>query len=174
MLLLPAALVLLAACGRVSTGAAGDAGNATSATQTTAASATATAGGNAAVANSVTITLDKALYAANDTLTVTITNGLASVITVADHQTNCSIVVLQSQSNGAWQSIRNCRIMTPTRLTHLAAGSVTTVRLVPGGGQIATTPWAAGTYRVVLMYGSAASATPGSGAEATSHTFTIG
>ena len=164
-------IVLLAGCGRVSSGAAGDA---TSPTQTAMASMTATAGGRAAVANAVTITLDRAQYATSDTITVMINNGLATAITVVDHQTNCSIVVLQAQTNGGWQSIHNCRIMTPTRLSHLAAGGVTRVRLVPGGGQLATTPWAAGTYRVVMTYGAGASSTPNAGAEATSTPFTIG
>ena len=123
------------------------------------------------MSSQVAITLDKQQYASRDTITMTIINHLPDAITVTDHQTNCTIISLQLLTNGSWQTIHNCRIMSATRMIKIAAGSTTTIQLVPGGGQLATTPWTAGTYRATLLYGTGT--TPNFGASVTSATFTI-
>jgi hypothetical protein len=95
----------------------------------------------------VTLVLDKTSYAPSSAAIVTIENGLGSKIVVTDHHTSCTYVQLQQQVAGQWQPVGQCKLMTPTRLVELAAGSVTPQRIViPAGSQ------AAGTYRVALTY----------------------
>jgi hypothetical protein len=119
--------------------------------------ATATPGG-------VRLLLDKSAYAPGDNVQVTIENGLSVSIKVTDHHTDCTYVVLQQQQADSWQPIGLCKLMTPTRLVDLAAGSVTPQKIGAPTG-----PNAAGTYRVMLLYG--ASGTEGN--EAYSSTFSV-
>jgi hypothetical protein len=95
----------------------------------------------------VTLALDKTSYAPGNTAIVTIGNGLSTKIVVSDHHTDCTYVQLQQQVAGAWQVVGECKLMTPTRLVGLAAGSSTSQKIViPSGAQ------AAGIYRVALTY----------------------
>jgi hypothetical protein len=109
----------------------------------------------------VRIVLDQTSYAAGDTARVSIENGLSVKIAVSDHHTDCTYVVLEQFLGGMWQPIGTCKLMTPTRLVELPAGSITPQRI-----GIPTGPSAAGTYRVELPYGS--------GGPAYSATFTVG
>lgn len=95
----------------------------------------------------VTLVLDKTSYAPSSAAIVTIENGLGSKIVVTDHHTNCTYVQLEQQVAGQWHPVGQCKLMTPTRLVVLAAGSVTPQRIV-----IPSDPAAAGTYRVALTY----------------------
>jgi hypothetical protein len=95
----------------------------------------------------VTLVLDKTSYAPSSAAIVTISNGLGSQIVVTDHHTNCTYVQLELQVAGQWQPVGECKLMTPTRLVALAAGSVTPQRIV-----IPSDSAAAGTYRVTLRY----------------------
>jgi hypothetical protein len=95
----------------------------------------------------VTLVLDKTSYAPGSTAIVTIGNGLSTKIVVSDHHTDCTYVQLQQQVAGAWRLVGECKLMTPTRLVALAAGSATPQKIViPSGAQ------AAGAYRVALTY----------------------
>jgi hypothetical protein len=96
----------------------------------------------------VRLTLDKASYAPGNSVVVTIENGLAKAITVTDHHTNCTFVQLEVQVAGSWRSVGDCRLMTPTRLVELAAGSVTPQKI-----GIPSSAGTGGTYRVALQYG---------------------
>jgi hypothetical protein len=100
-----------------------------------------------ATSGKVTLVLDKTSYAPSSAAIVTIENGLGSKIVVTDHHTSCTYVQLQQQVAGQWQPVGQCKLMTPTRLVVLAAGSVTPQRIV-----IPTGAAAAGTYRVALTY----------------------
>jgi hypothetical protein len=158
---------LLAACGVTSSSGQGEGttivgtptpiARSTSGTQP-ASTTTATPGG-------VRLLLDKSAYAPGDNVLVTIENGLSSSIEVTDHHTDCTYVVLQQQQAGTWQPIGLCKLMTPTRLVNLAAGSVT-----PQTIGVPTGPNAAGTYRVMLLYGASGS----EGNVVYSTTFTVG
>jgi hypothetical protein len=95
----------------------------------------------------VKLVLDKTSYAPGSAAVVTIENGLATQIVVTDHHTSCTYVQLEQQVAGQWQPVGECKLMTPTRLVELAAGSVTLQRIsIPSG------PSAAGIYRVALTY----------------------
>jgi hypothetical protein len=95
----------------------------------------------------VVLVLDKTSYAPGATIVVSIKNGLSSRIMVTDHHTNCTYVDLQQQVAGQWQPVGECKLMTPTGMVELAAGSVTPQRIViPSGAG------AAGTHRVALTY----------------------
>ena len=120
----------------------------------------------------VTVAVDKTHYAPTDTITVTILNGLATTISTTDHQTNCTVVMLERLVNGAWQPVGACRLMTPTRVVPISPG--TTVQ------QLGSTAWPAGTYRVAFRYftepdGESGQATASAqGGLVYSATFTIG
>ena len=114
----------------------------------------------------VSVVLGATSPAPGDIITVTIGNGLSAGIAVTDHHTNCTYVQLQKEVSGTWQPIGVCKLMTPTRLVMLPAGSVTPQKIgIPNG------PGAAGTYRVMLMYGAASSS--GQGNVAYSSSFTV-
>jgi hypothetical protein len=118
----------------------------------------------------VTVTVDKTHYAPQDTITVTISNGLATTISTTDHQTNCTIVTLERLANGAWQAEGVCRLKTPTRIVPISPGM--TVQ------QLSSSPWPTGTYRVAFRYftepDAVQGASPGQGGLVYSTTFTIG
>jgi hypothetical protein len=116
----------------------------------------------------VTLTLDKQRYLAGDTIAVTLHNGLSQTIWAADHRTDCTVVTAERQQDGQWQGLQNCRLMTPTVLVPLSAGSASVQMLSTQG------PWPAGTYRVTLTYTSGDEGTGGPGGVAHSAAFTIG
>jgi hypothetical protein len=95
----------------------------------------------------VALVLDKTSYPPGATVVVTIKNGLSSRIMVTDHHSSCTYVDLQQQVAGQWQLVGECKLMTPTRLVELAAGSVTPQSIV-----IPIGAGSAGTYRVALTY----------------------
>jgi hypothetical protein len=95
----------------------------------------------------VTLILDKTFYTPGGTVMVTIENGLSTKIVVTDHHTDCTYVQLEQLVSGQWQPVGECKLMTPTRLVELAAGSATPQKIaLPAGSQ------ATGSYRVALTY----------------------
>jgi hypothetical protein len=96
-------------------------------------------------AGQVTLAVNKPRYATTDPIIMTITNGLATPISTADHHTECTLVTLEHLVDGAWQPVGLCRLMTPTAVVPLDPGLTTEVLG-------ASPPWTAGTYRVVLSY----------------------
>lgn len=112
--------------------------------------------------------------AASQSITVQIANGLSSTIITTDHHTDCTMVTLQQQVNGAWQPVGKCLIMAATRMIPIAGGQSVKQVLTPQNGMTGRA-WAAGTYRVAFGYSvGSATETPGSGAMVYSATFTIG
>lgn len=113
-------------------------------------------------------------YATSEAITVLIDNGLSTSITATDHHTNCTMVTLERQVNGAWQPVGRCLIMTATRMIPIAGGQSVKQQLTPQGGASASA-WPAGAYRVSFGYSAGPDTeTPGSGAMAYSAMFTIG
>ena len=103
----------------------------------------------------VTLTLDKSHYATNETIKVTILNGLSKTIYTTDHQTSCTMLQLQIQVNGNWLPYGRCYSMRPTRIVQLSPGSQTLQLLPPSSNTpkpAASVSWPAGTYRVVFVY----------------------
>jgi hypothetical protein len=158
---------LLAACGVTSSSGQGEgttiAGTPTQIARSTA--GTQPASTTTATPGGVRLLLDKSAYAPGDKILVSIENGLSVSIKVTDHHTDCTYVVLQQQQAGSWQAIGLCKLMTPTRLVDLAAGSVT-----PQTISLPADPNAVGTYRVMLLYGASGS----EGNVVYSSTFTVG
>jgi hypothetical protein len=121
----------------------------------------------------VVVEVGAASYATNDTIAVTVRNNLGSGIIATDHQSSCTIVQVQIESNGSWQNQGGCSLGMPTRQIPLAAGSVTGVPVAPGAGQISAKPWPTGTYRVAFTYVVGTSVTSGASETVYSATFTV-
>lgn len=98
----------------------------------------------------VTLRVGATSYRASDTISVTLSNQSTRAISFPDHLTNCTVILLERQVNGGWQSVNVCKLMTPTRLHMLEAGKSLTVDLTPPPSLLA-----AGLYRATLRYGSA-------------------
>lgn len=95
----------------------------------------------------VRLLLDKPAYRPGDKVVVSIENGLNTEIGVTDHHTDCGYTDLQYFAGGTWVPIGACKVMRPTRLVTLPAGSVTPQTIgIPSGAS------AVGTYRVALTY----------------------
>jgi hypothetical protein len=118
----------------------------------------------------VTVVASQPRYGPQDHVTVTVTNGLASAILAADHQSNCTTVTIERQDGQTWQPQNPCLLRSATRLVTLAPGSATPVDLAPPAGSGAS-GWAPGTYRLAFTYRLDQSGTDTS---ITSPPFTIG
>lgn len=164
------ACLFLAACG-VST-ATGQDGQLASTHTTPSPSLAPSASSTSLPVHGVTLTVAQATYARSSTIIVTLTNGGASPIFAYDHQTSCTILSLQRQTSGGWQTVGECALGVLTRQVEIHAGETMKIALAPGAGTIRAAPWPAGTYRAVLRYtldGKAASA----GVTVTATDFTI-
>jgi hypothetical protein len=114
----------------------------------------------------VTLTLDKQRYGAGEAISVTIINGSSKMIWAADHQTSCTMLVVERAQDGKWEPVANCHLLTPTRLSALSTGA-TTVRLDTSG-------WSTGSYRVTLSYSGGDEGQGAPGGIAHSAEFTVG
>ena len=153
----------LAACG-VPTGALGESSGTQVATQTVIlGTPTSTAG-----SGSVRLVLGQAQFHPGDRVTVTIENGLAQTISATDHHASCTLIQLDKLVNGSWKPAGICRLMTPTLVVDLPAGSVTPQMVGLPTGQDA-----GGTYRMMLMYGVSGQSSSGQGGPAYSATFIV-
>jgi hypothetical protein len=116
------------------------------------------------------VATDKSHYGPNETITVTIANGLTTTIITQDHKSNCTTVTLERRTGAAWQPQNPCRLMSATRLIRIGPSSTLQQQLLPPGN---TSPgWAVGTYRVAFSYyvGSVSA----SGTTILSASFTVG
>lgn len=106
---------------------------------------------NGGASGQVIVAANQQQYGAHDRVTVTVTNGLASAILAADHQSNCTIVTIERQDGQTWQPQNPCLLKTATRLVTLAPGSATTLTLdAPAGSGVAG--WSPGAYRLTFTY----------------------
>lgn len=144
-LLLGLVLLLLAGCGYHGTTTSGPA--ATSSGPPATATAILPPPPPNVQAGGVTVQLSAPSYHAHDTIVVTISNGASQAISFADHQSNCTVVLLQQQRAASWEPVNACRLMTLTRFLSLKAGQSTTATL-----RTSDTAWSAGTYRVAFSY----------------------
>jgi hypothetical protein len=121
-----------------------------------------------ATPGAVRLVLRQTHFKPGDIVTVNIENGLARTISTTDHHSSCTLIQLEKLVNGSWQSSGTCHLMTPTRVVDLAAGSVT-----PQKVGLPTEKDAAGTYRMMLMYGVSGQSAGSSAGPAYSATFTV-
>src|SRR5581483_530309 len=96
---------------------------------------------------SVTVQTSASFYQPGETILVTISNQTAQTILFANHQTDCTVVLLQVQTGSSWQSIAPCKLMIVTRLFPLNAGQHMSVSLKPS-----PSTWSSGTYRIAFRY----------------------
>jgi len=99
----------------------------------------------------VTLTTSKAQYGPTETVTATIRNGLSSGILAADHQSDCTVLLIEYLTGKTWQPQNLCLLKTPTRLISFGAGTATSQPLQPPSGPT-TSGWPVGTYRIALTY----------------------
>ena len=177
-----ALVVLLAGCGVTTTGA-GDAGPASSPTanpataSASASAATATATASGATSGAVTLSVGAGQYSASDRVVVTIRNGGDTTIFAQQHNTSCSLILLERLVNGAWQPVYPCNDGFPhPTVGEIAAGNAKVVQLVPivtGNAEGIGGQWQAGTYRAALSYVTSQTASFNQGTIAYSGIFTV-
>lgn len=180
-----ALVVLLAGCGVTTAGGAGDAGPASSPTANPAAAtasasasaATATATASGATSGAVTLSVGAGQYSASDRVVVTIRNGGDTTIFAQQHNTSCSLILLERLVNGAWQPVYPCNDGFPhPTVGEIAAGNAKVVQLVPivtGNAEGIGGQWQAGTYRAALSYVTSQTASFNQGTIVYSGTFAI-
>jgi len=100
---------------------------------------------------SITLAVKAVPLSAHDAITFTLKNETNQAIFFADHQSMCTVILLQmvpgSQDNGQWQTLAPCKVLTLTRLHMLAAGQSLTITFKPPSRQ-----WTPGLYRGALSY----------------------
>ncbi|HEY7415144.1 MAG TPA: hypothetical protein VH593_08130 [Ktedonobacteraceae bacterium] len=102
----------------------------------------------------VSISTDKATYAPDGTITVTVHNTLATPIYAMDTLASCSILSLQFQVNGAWQAsqVAQCPQKRPARPVKIDAGATYTAMITAGYPGLQQLPFPTGSYQLALVY----------------------
>jgi hypothetical protein len=103
----------------------------------------------------VVVQLSALTYRPGASIGITILNRTSQRIVFSDHQSECSVVLLQHQTALSWEPVALCKLMIVTRLHELAAGASQTVSLM-------APVQPAGTYRVVFSYNGGTSLNRGS------------
>lgn len=106
--------------------------------------------GSGKPAAAVKVTTNKKVYAADEKIVVTISNGLENPITTADQHTFCSVIILERKQEADWQPLKNCTLNAPSREITVQAHLVSTAELAPNPQSAGGIP--AGTYRATLVY----------------------
>ncbi len=163
-------LVLLIGCGSTLPPGATSLSTPTPTKQTSASPGTLTP---TARPGSVTLRVERSLYRASDTISVTVSNQSNRAISFPDHLTNCTVILLQLRepqpqtSDTGRTGINPCLLMIATRMHTLSSGQHLVVQLVaPKSG------WPAGLYLATLSYHTASTA--GSPTTTSSATFAVG
>ena len=103
----------------------------------------------------VTIAASQTTYRTNDTITITITNGLSESIFVTPYYTNCTPVRLEKEVQSNWMVLGNCTREQMAHAVAIPAGTSTQLQLSPHVNvprPNASTQWQAGVYRASLTY----------------------
>ena len=95
----------------------------------------------------VTVQTSASLYHPGDTIVVTVSNHTAQSIFFPNHQTNCTVVLLQRQVGSSWEPIAACKLMIVTIIQSLNGEKSLLVPLKAGHPS-----WAVGTYRIAFHY----------------------
>lgn len=106
----------------------------------------------------VIVATGKSQYTPSEAVDVTIGNGLSGTIFAADHQSDCTVLVIEHLSGQTWQPQNPCLLKSPTRLIPFGAGTTTLQQLQPPSGPNAS-GWPTGNYRIALTYRLAPSGT---------------
>jgi hypothetical protein len=102
----------------------------------------------------VNITTDRATYAPDGAIVVSIRNTLSTPIYAMDTQASCSILSLQYQAGGAWQQsqVAQCPQKRPARMVKIDAGGTYTASITAGYPGLRQLPFPTGSYRLMLIY----------------------
>lgn len=103
----------------------------------------------------VIVQISASRYGPHDAIMVTIFNHTTQTIFFRNHQTECTVVLLQLQAGSIWQSVAPCKLMIVTKLFSLDASKSLNLSLRPPPAG-----WSAGTYRVAFHYGSKTPVSP--------------
>lgn len=153
-----ASVLVIASCGQTTTPSSRqssiESNQTPTATSTVSqAGATVTSGANPPpIAGSVTLTLDQQRYTAASLIIVTIHNGTQRAIWAMDHQTSCTVLVLERQSQGRWYRVGQCALATPTRPVSIQPGGSLVQRLSSYQEMNTGAGWQTGSYRTTLTY----------------------
>ena len=103
---------------------------------------------------SIRVTTNRADYAPNDAIAVTVRNTLSTAIYAVDTQASCSILALDYLVNGVWQpsQVAQCPQKRPARSVKIDAGATYTATITAGYPGLQQLPFPAGSYRLVLTY----------------------
>lgn len=180
-----ALVVLLAGCGVTTAGSLEDTSGASS-TTTNAATATASARASAATATTkasgatsgaVTLSVGAGHYSTSDRVVVTVRNIGDTTIFAQQHNTSCSLILLERLVNGAWQPVYPCNDGFPhPTVGEITPGSTKIVQLVPivtGNAEAIGGQWQTGTYRAALSYVTSQTASFSQGTVVYSSTFAV-
>lgn len=169
--------LLLAGCGAKTlptagnsttpTSASGGPGATKSVTPTTSATSSPTATSPSAT-GPVTAQISAPLYQPEDTIVVTISNHTDQTIFFPNHQTNCTVVLLEHLVGSSWEQVAPCKEMIMTIIQSLNGQKNLIISL-----RIGLTHWSAGTYRVVFHYMTRATGDINEAQEALSSTFQV-
>lgn len=113
----------------------------------------------------VAVQIAALVYQPGATINITIINRTSQRILFSDHQSECSVVLLQHQTALSWESVAPCKLMIVTRMHQLAAGASQAVVLR------ALSP--AGVYRIVFRYNTGSGVSSGAFATAFSTLFQV-
>lgn len=166
----------LVSCGQTTRSPSGQSASGQTPTAGQQAGATMTPTGKpSSTASEVTLTLDQQHYSADSLIIVTIHNGSQSPIWAADHQTSCTVLVLERLNQGSWYRVGQCATAIATRILSIQPGASLVQRLSSYQEMDTGAGWQTGTYRVTLTYGMGNDASALAGGN-TVHTveFTIG
>ena len=111
-------------------------------------------GAASASEGAIRVTTDRAAYAPNDAIAVTVRSTLATAIFALDTQASCSILSLHFLVNGVWQlsQVAPCPQKRPARPVKIDAGAIYTATITAGYPGMQSLPFPVGNYRLVLTY----------------------
>lgn len=125
----------------------------------------------------VSVQLDHTSYHNADVINATIQNHLSTPIYAHDTAASCTIVLLQQQVNGTWQTSESakCPIKRPAMVVKLDAGASLVAKITASYPGLEVSTFAPGTYRLVLPYSTSPDALPttNGAAQTTSTSFTV-
>ena len=109
---------------------------------------------SASAGRAIRVTTDRAEYAPNDAVAVTVRNTLATAIYAMDTQASCSILSLHALVNGVWQpsQMAPCPQKRPARPVKIDAGATYTATITAGYPGVQSLLFPVGSYRLVLTY----------------------
>ena len=107
-------------------------------------------------------------YQPGSTINVTIKNQNQQTISFVDHQTNCTVLLLERLVATSWKPVALCKLMIATRMHTLSAGEILEVKLIAPG------QWPIGRYRARFEYRVGSTMGNGVTTIVSSNTFRVG